>query len=51
MRTYQTVGKAVLDLYEVMPHVFQILQELADAPETRAAMKKMKGFLKTHLGE
>jgi hypothetical protein len=32
-----------------MPHVFQIRPELADAPETRAAMKKMAAFLKKHL--
>ncbi|MCE9531895.1 MAG: alpha/beta hydrolase [Planctomycetes bacterium] len=44
-------GVAVLDLYEGMPHVFQIRPEMTDAPETKAAMKKMTGFLKVHLGE
>jgi len=44
-------GTAVLDLYDGMPHVFQIRPELADAPETRAAMKKMAAFLKEHLGK
>lgn len=42
---------AVLDLYDGMPHVFQIRPEMADAPETQAAMKKMAGFLKRHLGD
>ncbi len=40
---------AVLDLYDGMPHVFQIRPELADAPETRTALKKMAAFLKQHL--
>jgi acetyl esterase/lipase len=40
---------ALLDLYDGMPHVFQIRPELADAPETQAAMKKMAAFLKEHL--
>jgi len=40
----------VLDLYEGMPHIFQIRPEMADAPETRAALNKMKAFLKVHLG-
>jgi acetyl esterase/lipase len=40
---------AVLDLYDGMPHVFQIRPELADAPETQAAMKKMAAFLKEHM--
>ena len=42
---------AVLDLYEGMPHVFQIRPEMTDSPETKAAMKKMTRFLKEHLGE
>lgn len=42
-------GLAVLDLYEGMPHVFQIRPELANAPETQAAMKKMVAFLKQRL--
>lgn len=53
VRQYRTIdaagGQAILDLYEGMPHVFQIRPELADAPETRAAMKKMAAFLKKHL--
>jgi acetyl esterase/lipase len=40
----------VLDLYDGMPHIFQVRPELAGAPETRAAMKKMADFLKHHLG-
>jgi len=43
-------GLAVLDLYDGMPHVFQMRPELADASETRAAMKKRAAFLKRHLG-
>jgi epsilon-lactone hydrolase len=42
---------AVLDLYDGMPHVFQIRPELADAPETKAALKKMAAFLKQHLNK
>lgn len=44
-------GVAVLDLYDGMPHVFQIRPQLADAPETKAAMKKMSAFLNKHLGD
>ena len=55
VRQYRAIdeagGVAVLDLYEGMPHVFQIRPEMVDAPETRAALKKMAGFLKRHLGE
>ncbi|MBI1916648.1 MAG: alpha/beta hydrolase [Planctomycetes bacterium] len=55
VRQYRAIdgadGMAVLDLYEGMPHVFQIRPELADAPETRAALKKMAAFLKRHLGD
>jgi epsilon-lactone hydrolase len=54
VRQYRAIdgagGLAVLDLYDGMPHVFQMRREMADAPETRAAMKKMAGFLKQHLG-
>jgi hypothetical protein len=32
-----------------MPHVFQMRLELADAPETRTALRKMKLFLRHHL--
>jgi acetyl esterase/lipase len=44
-------GQAVLDLYDGMPHVFQMRRELADATETKSALKKMAAFLKRHLGE
>ncbi len=48
-RALDTAGQhAVLDLYEGMPHVFQ--SRLADAPEGKAALAKMKGFLERHLG-
>ena len=54
VRQYRAIdgasGLAVLDLYDGMPHIFQIRPELADAPETKAAMKKMAAFLKQHLG-
>ena len=54
VRLYRAIddagGTAVLDLYDGMPHVFPMRQELADAQETRTAMKKMAGFLKRHLG-
>jgi hypothetical protein len=42
---------AVLDLYDGMMHVFQIRPELAEAPETRAAFRKMATFLREHLGD
>jgi epsilon-lactone hydrolase len=55
VRLYRAIdgagGVAVLDLYDGMPHVFQIRPELADAPETKAALKKMAAFLKKQLGE
>lgn len=48
-RAIDSAGQtAVLDLYEGMPHVFQ--SRLADAPEGRAALGKMKAFLERHLG-
>jgi monoterpene epsilon-lactone hydrolase len=54
VRQYRAIdgagGQAVLDLYDGMPHVFQIRQEMADTPETRAAMRKMTAFLKRQLG-
>jgi acetyl esterase/lipase len=54
VRQYRAIddagGRAVLDLYDGMPHVFQIRPELADAPETRKALGKMAAFLKQHLG-
>jgi acetyl esterase/lipase len=53
VRLYRAIdgggGTAVLDLYDGMPHVFQMRLEMADAPETRAALKKMATFLKRHL--
>jgi len=53
VRLYRAIdaadGVAVLDLYEGMPHIFQVRPELADAAETRAALKKMAAFLKRHL--
>jgi acetyl esterase/lipase len=55
VRLYRAIdgagGTAVLDLYEGMPHVFQIRPELADAPETKTALKKMAAFLKKRLDE
>jgi epsilon-lactone hydrolase len=51
VRLYQAIGQAggtvKLDLYEGMPHVFQT--RLAEAPEGRAALKKMAAFLRQHL--
>jgi monoterpene epsilon-lactone hydrolase len=53
VRQYRAIdsagGEAVLDLYEGMPHVFQMRAELAESPETRAALKKMTTFLKKEL--
>ena len=55
IRQYRAIdgagGLAVLDLYDGMPHIFQVRPEMADAPETRAALKKMTAFLKQHLGD
>jgi acetyl esterase/lipase len=55
VRQYRAIddagGMAVLDLYEGMPHVFQMRPDLADAPETRRAMAKMAAFLKRHIAE
>jgi acetyl esterase/lipase len=54
VRQYRAIddagGTAILDLYDGMPHIFQTRPEMADAPETRAAMTKMATFLKRHLG-
>lgn len=44
-------GIAVLDLYDGMPHNFQIRPQMADAAESKTALKKMKAFLKQHLGD
>jgi acetyl esterase/lipase len=53
VRLYQAIdgagGTAKLDLYDGMPHVFQV--PLADAPEGKAAWKKMREFLAKHLAE
>lgn len=43
-------GSAVLDLHDAMPHNFQIRPEMADAPEAKTALAKMKAFLARHLG-
>ncbi|MCE9562868.1 MAG: alpha/beta hydrolase [Planctomycetes bacterium] len=55
VRQYRAIddagGTAILDLYEGMPHVFQLRPEMADAPETKTALKKMAAFLKQHLRE
>jgi monoterpene epsilon-lactone hydrolase len=52
VRQYQAIDAAgqiaKLDLYEGMPHVFQ--GQLPEAPESRLALKKMKEFLRQHLG-
>jgi len=53
VRLYRAIdsadGTAVLDLYEGMPHIFQVRPEMAEAPETAAALKKMDRFLKKYL--
>lgn len=53
VRLYQAIdtagGTAKLDLYDGMPHVFQV--PLADAPEGKAAMRKMREFLAKHLAD
>ncbi len=52
VRLYQaldTAGQTVkLDLYEGMPHVFQV--KLPESPEVRTAIGKMDVFLQKHLG-
>jgi len=51
VRLYQaldTAGqRAVLDIYEGMPHVFQV--KAPQSPETVTALKKMDTFLMQHL--
>jgi len=51
VRLYQaldTAGRSVkLDIYEGMPHVFQV--KAPQSPETATALKKMDAFLKQHL--
>jgi acetyl esterase/lipase len=53
VRLYRAIdgagGTAVLDLYDGMPHIFQLRPELADAPETRVALDKVNAFLKRSL--
>jgi acetyl esterase/lipase len=55
VRLYRAIdgagGVAVLDLYEGMPHVFQLRPEMADAAETKASLKKMTAFLKERFKE
>jgi acetyl esterase/lipase len=55
VRQYRAIdsagGTAILDLYDGMPHIFQLRPEMADAPETATALKKMAKFLKQHLKE
>lgn len=55
VRLYRAIdgagGMAVLDLYEGMPHIFQVRPEMADAPETAAALQKMAAFLRRHVGD
>jgi acetyl esterase/lipase len=55
VRQYRAIdaagGTAVLDLYEGMPHNFQLRIEMADAVEAKTALRKMAKFLKQHLGE
>jgi acetyl esterase/lipase len=53
VRQYQALdaaGQTVkLDLYEGMPHVFQ--GQLPEAPESKLALRKMRAFLRLHLGK
>jgi acetyl esterase/lipase len=53
VRLYRAIdgagGVAVLDVYEGMPHLFQFRPGMADAPESKAALKKMRAFLLQHL--
>jgi acetyl esterase/lipase len=53
VRLYQaldTTGQTViLDIYEGMPHVFQV--KLATSPESKMALGKVDAFLKQHLGK
>ena len=54
VRQYRAIddagGDAVLDLYDGMPHVFQMRPVLADVPETKTAMRKMAAFLEETSG-
>ncbi|WP_455222789.1 alpha/beta hydrolase [Kaarinaea lacus] len=53
VRLYQaldTAGQTVkLDIYEGMPHVFQI--RLATSPESKTALSKVDAFLKRHMSK
>ncbi len=53
VRQYRAIdsagGTAVLDIYEGMPHVFQLM--IFNSPESEQAMVKMKKFLATYLGK
>jgi acetyl esterase/lipase len=53
VRLYQSLDNAgqtvKLDLYEGMPHVFQI--RLTESPESLTALRKMKAFLEKYLEE
>jgi epsilon-lactone hydrolase len=53
VRQYRAIdnagGTAVLDIYEGMPHVFQVF--IFDSPESKQAMTKMKKFLAAYLGK
>jgi acetyl esterase/lipase len=50
VRQYRAIddagGVAVLDLYDGMPHNFQLRVEMGDAPEAKTALKKVAAFLK-----
>jgi acetyl esterase/lipase len=53
VRLYRAIdaggGAVILDLYDGMPHVFQIRPEMVDAAETKTALAKMAAFLTRHL--
>jgi acetyl esterase/lipase len=53
VRLYRAIddagGSAILDLYDGMTHNFHLRPEMADAPETRTAFRKMSEFLKRQL--
>lgn len=44
-------GSATLDLYDGMPHIFQVRPAMADAAETKAAHARMTRFLRQYLGK
>ncbi len=53
VRLYRAIrdggGHVELDLYEGMPHLFQLPMTLDGAPEGEIAMRVMRDFLRTHL--